>query len=432
MSSSWCTRVMPTREVVPVDLDVEVTGDADRQVVLADLEVLRHVRVEVVLPVEQRVRCDLAVEREADPHDVLDRLLVRNRERSRVAEAHGAHVRVRRRAERVAAAAEHLRGGGELDVALQPDDGLERLGHDAAKPTGGARGHRPGHSKGNRHPSNASDAMSAGGVSCDACRDWPSPAPSGRASRRSGRRCRPSTSSGGRPTSRSESSTRRSRRCCRRSVRFLVAGALLYAWTIRRGDREGDRPTRVQWRSAAIIGTLLLLGGNGGVVWAEKTIPSGVAALLVALVPLWMALLDRLFFGGHLRARALVGLVAGFGGAALLRRLRGLGRRRPRRDAVRRRRVALVGHRVAVLAQGPAAEAPVRRRRDGDARRRGGARCRRDPRRRAGAGRRLEVLARVAARAAVPHRLRLVGRVQPRTCGCCVWREPRSSRPTRT
>lgn len=102
------------------------------------------------------------------------------------------------------------------------------------------------------------------------------------------------------------------------SVRFLVAGALMYAWTIRRGDREGDRPTRVQWRSAAIVGTLLLLGGNGGVVWAEKTIPSGIAALLVALVPLWMALLDRLFFGGHLAGRAVVGLVAGFGGAALL------------------------------------------------------------------------------------------------------------------
>jgi len=102
------------------------------------------------------------------------------------------------------------------------------------------------------------------------------------------------------------------------SVRFLVAGSLLYAWAIRRGDREGDRPTRVQWRSAAIVGTLLILGGNGGVVLAEKTIPSGIAALLVALVPLWMALLDRLFFGGHLRARAVLGLIAGFGGAALL------------------------------------------------------------------------------------------------------------------
>jgi drug/metabolite transporter (DMT)-like permease len=102
------------------------------------------------------------------------------------------------------------------------------------------------------------------------------------------------------------------------SVRFLVAGALLYAWSIRRGDHQGDRPTRVQWRSAVIVGLLLMLGGNGGVVLAETTIPSGIAALLVALVPLWMALLDRLFFGGHLQTRAVVGLVAGFGGAALL------------------------------------------------------------------------------------------------------------------
>ena len=102
------------------------------------------------------------------------------------------------------------------------------------------------------------------------------------------------------------------------SIRFLVAGALMYAWTIRRGDREGDRPTRIQWRSAAIVGTLLILGGNGGVVWAERTIPSGIAALLVALVPLWMALLDRLFFGGHLPGRAVLGLVGGFGGAVLL------------------------------------------------------------------------------------------------------------------
>ena len=102
------------------------------------------------------------------------------------------------------------------------------------------------------------------------------------------------------------------------SVRFLVAGALMYAWTIRRGDRDGDRPGGVQWRAAAIIGTLLLLGGNGGVVWAEKTIPSGLAALLVALVPLWMALLDRVIFHRHLRTRTVIGLVAGFGGAALL------------------------------------------------------------------------------------------------------------------
>lgn len=102
------------------------------------------------------------------------------------------------------------------------------------------------------------------------------------------------------------------------SVRFLVAGALLYAWAVRRGDAGDDRPTRAHWRGAAAVGLLLVLGGNGAVVWAEKTIPSGITALLIALVPLWMALLDRLFFGGHLPPRAVAGLVGGFGGAALL------------------------------------------------------------------------------------------------------------------
>jgi drug/metabolite transporter (DMT)-like permease len=102
------------------------------------------------------------------------------------------------------------------------------------------------------------------------------------------------------------------------AVRFLVAGSLLYAWSVRRGDAEGDRPTREHWRSAALVGLLLVFGGNGAVVWAERTIASGLTALIIALVPLWMALLDRLLFGGRLRPRAALGLVAGFAGAALL------------------------------------------------------------------------------------------------------------------
>lgn len=109
------------------------------------------------------------------------------------------------------------------------------------------------------------------------------------------------------------------------AVRFLVAGSLLYAWAVRRGDVEGDRPTPAHWRSAALIGLLLVFGGNGAVVWAERTIPSGLTALIIALVPLWMALLDRLFFGGRLRARTVIGLIAGFGGAALLLRLNAVG-----------------------------------------------------------------------------------------------------------
>jgi len=100
--------------------------------------------------------------------------------------------------------------------------------------------------------------------------------------------------------------------------RFVVAGAVLYAWAIRRGDREGDRPTPIQWRSALIVGALLLVGGNGGVVWAERTVPSGVVALIIALVPLWMALFDRIIVRRPLGARTVVGLVLGFAGTALL------------------------------------------------------------------------------------------------------------------
>ena len=101
-------------------------------------------------------------------------------------------------------------------------------------------------------------------------------------------------------------------------VRFLIAGGVLYALAIRRGDREGDRPTLEHWRSAAIVGGLLLFGGNGMVVWAERTIPSGLTALIIGLVPLWMALFDRLIFRHRLASRTVVGLVGGFGGAALL------------------------------------------------------------------------------------------------------------------
>src|SRR5436190_20378890 len=98
------------------------------------------------------------------------------------------------------------------------------------------------------------------------------------------------------------------------SVRFLVAGAALYAFASRGRARQSLR----EWRAAAIVGGALLLVGNGGVAWAETRLQSGLAALIVALVPLWMALMDRLFFGRRLSAPALVGLVVGFGGVALL------------------------------------------------------------------------------------------------------------------
>jgi drug/metabolite transporter (DMT)-like permease len=101
-------------------------------------------------------------------------------------------------------------------------------------------------------------------------------------------------------------------------VRFLIAGGLMYVWAIRRGDREGDRPTARQWLSATVIGGFLLLGGNGAVVWAEQHNPSGITALLIATVPLWLALLDRVVFGKRLPLLAVGGLVIGFGGVILL------------------------------------------------------------------------------------------------------------------
>jgi drug/metabolite transporter (DMT)-like permease len=102
------------------------------------------------------------------------------------------------------------------------------------------------------------------------------------------------------------------------STRFLIAGAALYVWAIRRGDREGDRPTWRQWRAATIVGGLLLMGGNGGVVWAEQKVPIGIVAIVIAMVPIWMALMDWLFFGQRLSRWAVAGLVLGFGGLVLL------------------------------------------------------------------------------------------------------------------
>ena len=74
------------------------------------------------------------------------------------------------------------------------------------------------------------------------------------------------------------------------AARFLVAGSLLAGWAILRG---APRPTRGQLAAAAIVGAFLLLGGNGAVLWAEQRVPSGIAALLVAVLPLWMVILER-------------------------------------------------------------------------------------------------------------------------------------------
>jgi drug/metabolite transporter (DMT)-like permease len=102
------------------------------------------------------------------------------------------------------------------------------------------------------------------------------------------------------------------------SVRFLVAGGILYVLTIRSGDTRGDRLGFRQWMAALLISSLMLVAGNGGVILAEQYVAIGVVALLVATSPLWMAVIDRLVFGRRLPALVIVGLLVGFGGVAFL------------------------------------------------------------------------------------------------------------------
>jgi drug/metabolite transporter (DMT)-like permease len=101
-------------------------------------------------------------------------------------------------------------------------------------------------------------------------------------------------------------------------IRHLAAGAILLAWALPRGDREGDRIGGRELRAAFVFGGALFLVGHGGLAWAQQTVPSGVAALLIGSIPLWMALLDRVVFGKRLHLSAYVGLVAGFLGLAFL------------------------------------------------------------------------------------------------------------------
>ncbi len=99
-------------------------------------------------------------------------------------------------------------------------------------------------------------------------------------------------------------------------VRFLIAGAFLFIWRRMAGD---PAPTRNQWKSALIVGSLLLVGGNGLISLSEKSIPSGVAALLVATIPMFMVLVEALRPGGvRPTPGQIVGLLIGFSGVIIL------------------------------------------------------------------------------------------------------------------
>src|ERR1051325_10386947 len=100
-------------------------------------------------------------------------------------------------------------------------------------------------------------------------------------------------------------------------IRFITAGTLLFAFL--RGWRKEKLPKGREWLHQAIVGLMLLGVGNGFVVWAEVWIPSGMAALLVATSPFWVAGFERLRRDGErVSLRALVGMLIGFGGLVLL------------------------------------------------------------------------------------------------------------------
>jgi drug/metabolite transporter (DMT)-like permease len=97
--------------------------------------------------------------------------------------------------------------------------------------------------------------------------------------------------------------------------RFIIAGSMMYLWG---RIRSKERPTPIHWKSAAIVGLMLLLVGNGGLSWSEQLIPSGIAALIVAVSPLWFILIDWMQGGARPAAGVFIGLALGTLGIAIL------------------------------------------------------------------------------------------------------------------
>src|SRR3954471_20721719 len=101
------------------------------------------------------------------------------------------------------------------------------------------------------------------------------------------------------------------------ATRFLIGGAIMLAWCAVSG--RNIKLSRVDFRRVATIGVLLLVGGNVCVAWAEKTVPSGLAALVVAVVPLWVAIIETFILKGErLLRRGVFGLLLGIVGLIVL------------------------------------------------------------------------------------------------------------------
>lgn len=102
------------------------------------------------------------------------------------------------------------------------------------------------------------------------------------------------------------------------AARFIAAGLLLFAWARAREGAAFRLPTRRQWRDALVVGGLLFGVGNALVGWGEQTVASGIAALLIALVAVWLAAFSRLLHGDRLPGIVALGIAVGIGGVALL------------------------------------------------------------------------------------------------------------------
>lgn len=102
------------------------------------------------------------------------------------------------------------------------------------------------------------------------------------------------------------------------SARFLLAGVALFAWSVIREGTSFAWPSRREWRDMFFVGALLLGGGMGAVAWGEQTVPSGIAALMIAMMPVWVAVLGRVFLGERLPRLAVAGIAVGLAGVAIL------------------------------------------------------------------------------------------------------------------
>lgn len=99
-------------------------------------------------------------------------------------------------------------------------------------------------------------------------------------------------------------------------VRSVIAGGILYGWARLRGEGAADRS---EWKAAALVGAFLFLGAHGALAWGETRVPSGIAALVMATIPVWMVLVDWLGAKGPRPAAGVwVGLASGVAGLVVL------------------------------------------------------------------------------------------------------------------